>query len=93
MELEQLVGEARQRELQPMPSRERAVAGLLAVAFLLAAGAIALIVPPNRHADPLTLGLLVALAVVARRVLFEIGNNHLAARIVTLPNGRLSFRL
>ena len=53
MDLEELVGEAREREIQPMPPRERAVAGAIAATFVLAAGAIALLVPMNRPVDPL----------------------------------------
>ena len=76
MELEDLVGEARERQVRPMPLRERAVAAAIALGFLLAAALTALLVPVNRSANPLVLALLVLLAVVARRVLFEIGNNE-----------------
>src|SRR5918911_4970300 len=76
MELERLVGEARERERRPMPTRERLVAGSFAVAFLVAAGLVAALVPFNRTAHPLTLALLVVLAALARRVRFEIGNNE-----------------
>src|SRR3954452_9156747 len=76
MELERLVGEARERELRPMPARERVVAGSLAVAFVVAAGLVAALVPMNRTVHPATLLLLVLLAAVARRVRFEIGNNE-----------------
>jgi putative nucleotidyltransferase with HDIG domain len=76
MELERLVGEARERELRPMPARERVVAGSLAVAFLVAAGLVAALVPTNRTIHPATIVLLVLLAAVARRVRFEIGNNE-----------------
>ena len=76
MELERLVGEAREREMRPMPARERLVAGSFAVAFLVAAGAIAVAVPSNRAADPFALLVLVGIAAVARRVRFEIGNNE-----------------
>ncbi|MEA2309711.1 MAG: hypothetical protein QOG41_1596 [Thermoleophilaceae bacterium] len=79
MELEELVGEARERELQPMPWRERCVAGGFAVIFLVAAAVIAMAVPSNRHVDPLAIGLLVLLLAVARRVRFEIGNNEACA--------------
>jgi putative nucleotidyltransferase with HDIG domain len=76
MELERLVGEARERELRPMPARERLIAGSLAVAFLVAAGFVAALVPPNHHTSWTTLAMLVLLAAVARRVRFEIGNNE-----------------
>ena len=75
MDVEVLVGEARERELQPMPARERIVAGATAIAFLCAAGVAAAVIPPNRSFDPLTCIGLVALLCVARRVTFEIGNN------------------
>ena len=76
MELERLVGEARERELRPMPARERIVAAGFAVAFLAAAATVALLVPANRDLDPLATAILVAIAAVARRVRFEIGNNE-----------------
>jgi putative nucleotidyltransferase with HDIG domain len=76
MELERLVGEARERELRPMPARERIVAGSLAVAFVVAAGLVATLVPLHRTVHPLTLLMLVLLAAAARRVRFEIGNNE-----------------
>ena len=75
MDVEVLVGEARERELQPMPARERIVAGATAIAFLCAAGVAAAVIPPNRSFEPLTCIGLVALLCVARRVTFEIGNN------------------
>jgi putative nucleotidyltransferase with HDIG domain len=62
-----------------MPGRERLVAGAFAVIFLLAAAAIALMVPSNRPVDPVALALLVLLLAVARRVRFEIGNNEACA--------------
>src|SRR5437763_7932828 len=76
MELENLVGEGRERQVRPMAPRERLVAGAIALGFLFAAGVVGLLVPVNRGVHPLTLGLLVLLAVVARRVMFEIGNNE-----------------
>src|SRR2546423_9898568 len=75
MDLEELVGEAREREILPMPPRERAVAGAIAAAFVLAAGVIAVLVPMNRPVDPLELALLVGLAAVARHLRFEIGSS------------------
>jgi putative nucleotidyltransferase with HDIG domain len=73
MELERLVGEGRERELRPMPARERRVAIAFALSFLAAAAAIAAVVPSNRSADPVLLVVLLALGAVARRVRFEIG--------------------
>jgi putative nucleotidyltransferase with HDIG domain len=86
MELERLVGEARERELQPMPARERVVAGAFAISFLVAAGLIAALVPTNRHVEPLVVVALVGLAALARRVRFEIGS-HVACpdQLIFIP--------
>jgi putative nucleotidyltransferase with HDIG domain len=86
MELERLVGEARERELQPMPSRERWVAAGSAITFLVVAALVAALVPSNRDADPLLLVTLVTLGALARRVRFEIGS-HLACpdQLVFIP--------
>jgi putative nucleotidyltransferase with HDIG domain len=86
MELERLVGEARERELRPMPSRERLVAAAFAVSFLAAAAACAAFVPANREADPVMLIALVGLGALARRVRFEIGS-HLACpdQLIFIP--------
>ena len=73
MELERLVGEGRERELKPMPARERRVAIAFAVSFLAAAAAVAALVPLNRSADPVLLAALLVFGAVARRVRFEIG--------------------
>ena len=56
-----------------MPARERMVAGGIAMAFGLAATAIALTAPTNREVDPLLLAGLVVLLAMARRVRFEVG--------------------
>ena len=64
---EQLVGEARERRSRAMASRERAVTSLSAALFLAVATACALILPDERHVDPLvTLGLLAGYALVLR---------------------------
>jgi putative nucleotidyltransferase with HDIG domain len=86
MELERLVGEARERELKPMPPRERVVAAAFAISFLIAAGLVAAFVSPNREADPVLLVALVALGALARRVRFEIGS-HIACpdQLVFIP--------
>ena len=73
MDVAELVGQAREREQQPMPARERVVAGWIALTFGIAAAAVALTVPTNRTADPLLLVGLVALLALARRVRFEVG--------------------
>ncbi|HKP91873.1 MAG TPA: HD-GYP domain-containing protein [Thermoleophilaceae bacterium] len=69
-----------------MPPRERAVAAAFAVSFLVAAGLVAALVPPNREADPVMLVALVALGALARRVRFEIGS-HLACpdQLIFIP--------
>jgi putative nucleotidyltransferase with HDIG domain len=56
-----------------MPARERLVAGGIAVGFGVAATVVALVVPPNRDADPLLLVGLVVLLALARRIRFEVG--------------------
>ncbi len=73
MDVAELVGEAREREQQPMPPRERIVASGIALTFAFAATIIALTVPLNREADPVLLVSLVALLALARRVRFEVG--------------------
>ena len=64
---EQLVGEARERRARAMASRERAVTSLSAAFFVAAAIACALVLPDERHVDPLvTLGLLAGYVLVLR---------------------------
>jgi HD-GYP domain-containing protein (c-di-GMP phosphodiesterase class II) len=75
MDVAELVGEAREREGNPMPPRERIVAWAIAAVFLLAALAVAVLVPPNRATDPLVTIGLVLLVAVARRVRFEVGTS------------------
>ena len=86
MDLEELVGEARQRELQPMSVRERAVASAFALTFVIAAGAVVALVPPNRGVNPVVIIGLVLLGAVARRVPFEIGSvEAYPDQLVTIP--------
>ncbi len=73
MDVAELVGEARERERQRMPVRERVVASGIALTFAFAATIVALTVPLNREADPVLLVSLVALLALARRVRFEVG--------------------
>src|SRR5205085_4234734 len=74
MGLGELVGEARAREREPMPARERIVAAAFALIFVIAAGAVVAMVPPNRGIDvPVLIGV-VLLGAIARRVPFEIGS-------------------
>ena len=74
MGVEELVGEARARYPRRMSSRERAVLGVSAFAFLSAAGLIASLLPSEREAEPLVaLGLVLGYALISR-VRFEFGN-------------------
>src|SRR5215204_2613483 len=70
---ERLVGEARLRRATRMETRERLVTALSALTFLVAAIAIALGVPDERHVDPvLTIGLVAGFALILQ-VRFEFG--------------------
>jgi hypothetical protein len=74
MDLEGLVAEARERRPQPMPARERAVAAGMALAYLLAAGAVGMAVSPHdRPLDLLVVIALVLLTALTMRAQFEIG--------------------
>jgi putative nucleotidyltransferase with HDIG domain len=86
MDLEQLVGEAREREPEPLAPRERAVAGAAAAGLLLAVVGITAILPPDRHAEPAIVVVLTILFAVACRVEFEIGRIHaVPAQLVFIP--------
>src|SRR5829696_5443347 len=70
---ERLVGEARLRRATRMETRERLVTALSALTFLVAAIAIALGVPDERHVDPvLTIGFVAGFALILQ-VRFEFG--------------------
>jgi HD-GYP domain-containing protein (c-di-GMP phosphodiesterase class II) len=71
--LDRLVGEARDREPQPMSARERVVAGVAALTFLCAASALAALLPSDGSSDPLTAAGLVVMFAAVWRVRFEIG--------------------
>jgi hypothetical protein len=74
MGVEELVGEARARRPRRMSTRERAVVGLSAVAFLCAAGLLFVVLPSERDTEPLLLaGLVLGYALISR-VRFEFGN-------------------
>src|ERR1700710_860286 len=74
MDLEGLVAEARERRPQPMPARERAVAAGMALAYLLAAGAVGMAVSPHDRALDLPVVVsLVFLTALTMRAQFEIG--------------------
>ena len=86
MDLEQLVGEAREREPEPLPQRERLVVGISALGLLTATAGVAAILPEDRHASVLTVVLLTVLFAVATRVEFEIGRVHaVPVQLVLVP--------
>jgi HD domain len=71
---EQLVGEARARHPRGMDPRERGVLGISAALFLVAAIAIAALIPSEREFQPLLLVGLVAGYALISRIRFEVGN-------------------
>jgi putative nucleotidyltransferase with HDIG domain len=73
MDFEQLVGEAREREPEPMEPRERIVVGISALGLLLATAGLAAILPAEGDSDPLIVVVLTILFATASRVEFEIG--------------------
>lgn len=83
---EQLVGEARARRARSMDSRERAVTGMSAALFAVAAIAIAFTLPSEREVSPLLVaGLLVGHAIVSR-VRFEFGGGYVVPeQLVIVP--------
>src|SRR3954470_21937822 len=86
MDLEQLVGEAREREPEPLSAHERLVAGASAVALLFATAGCAALLPADRHSDPLIVIALTLLFAAACRVEFEIGRIHaVPAQLVFIP--------
>jgi putative nucleotidyltransferase with HDIG domain len=86
MDLDQLVGEAREREPEPMQPRERIVVGMSAVGLVLATAGVAAILPAERNSDPLIVVLLTILFAVACRVEFEIGRVHaVPTQLVLVP--------
>jgi putative nucleotidyltransferase with HDIG domain len=86
MDLDQLVGEAREREPEPLPQRERLVLGLFAAGMLLATAGLSAILPMDRHASAATVGVLTLLLAVASRVEFEIGRVHaVPVQVVVIP--------
>jgi HD-GYP domain-containing protein (c-di-GMP phosphodiesterase class II) len=73
---ERMVGEARVRRARQMPRREAVVRGISAGAFLVAAIAIATLLPSERDAGPLlVLALIFGYAIVSR-VRFEFGDMY-----------------
>ena len=81
-----MVGQAREREPQPMTGRERAVAGGIAVLFLAAAAGLHALLPADRPAQYLLIASLVVMYAVATRVHFEIGNGIAApSQLLFIP--------
>jgi HD-GYP domain-containing protein (c-di-GMP phosphodiesterase class II) len=76
MDLESLVAEARERRPQPMPTRERAVAAGMAIAYLGATAGLTALLPNDRAGHPLTLVALVLLYALTMRAQFEIGSGY-----------------
>src|SRR4051812_30326164 len=86
MDLEQLVGESREREPEPLAPRERLVVGMSAIALVLATAGLAAIIPAERNSEPLIVALLTILFAVACRVEFEIGRIHaVPTQLVLVP--------
>ena len=73
---DRLVGEARERQPQRMPRRERIVVGGLAASFVAAASAILAYLPNQRDADPIVLIGLVVMYAAFSRVEFEVGSGY-----------------
>src|SRR5205823_2112343 len=85
-QLAELVGQARFRRPQPMPARERTLAGVFAATFLAAVVGLGAVVPHDRAARPLPLAALVLAYAVSGRVRFEIGNGDaLPQQLVFIP--------
>jgi hypothetical protein len=73
---EQLVGEARVRRRRRMPRSEAIVRGASAALYLIAAIAVASLLPSDRHSDGLLVaGLIVGYALVSQ-VRFEFGDSY-----------------
>src|SRR3712207_6776512 len=74
MELDEFVGDTRERRPQPMEPRERTFAGAVALAVLVACVGLTFILPAGSDEyDPVVvIGLMLAFA-VASRVEFEVG--------------------
>src|SRR3954454_6565812 len=86
MDLEQLVGEAREREPEPLDPRERLITGTAAAGLLLATAGVAAVLPADRHVAPLMTAVLTILFALASRVEFEIGRIHaVPIQLVLVP--------
>jgi HD-GYP domain-containing protein (c-di-GMP phosphodiesterase class II) len=76
---DQLVAEARERRQRQPDTRELRVTAISAALFLVAAVAIAIVVPPNRDFDPLLMVALVVAQAAFSRVRFEYGESYVSA--------------
>ena len=86
MDLEQLVGEAREREPEPLDARERLVTGISAAGLLLATAGISALLPADRHTSPAIVVALTIVFALACRVEFEIGRIHaVPTQLVLVP--------
>ena len=83
---EQLVGEARVRRGRRMPRADAVILSVSAVLYLVAALAIATLLPSDRHSDGLVVaGLIVGYALVSR-VRFEFGDSYVVPeQLVFVP--------
>ena len=71
-----LVEAARERHAQPLSTRERFASAVVGAGFLAAAVATLLVVPWEPNAEPVVIGLLVALYAVVSRIEFEIAHGY-----------------
>jgi HD-GYP domain-containing protein (c-di-GMP phosphodiesterase class II) len=71
-----LVGAARERHAQPLSTRERFASAVVAAGFVVAAAATLVVVPWEPDANPVLIGLLVALYAVVSRIEFEIAHGY-----------------
>jgi putative nucleotidyltransferase with HDIG domain len=86
MDLDQLVGEAREREPEPLDRRERLIAGASALGVLAATAGVSALLPADRHTDPVIVAVLTLLFALASRVEFEIGRvNAVPTQLVLVP--------
>ena len=86
MELEELVGEAREREPEPFQPHERLIVGAAALGLVLATAALSAILPADRPAAAWIVVVLTLLFAVSSRVEFEIGRIHaVPTQLVLVP--------
>lgn len=83
---QQLLERALERRFQPLSPRERAVHGGLAVAFLLAAGALAVFAPADRALDPAAALALVGAYALLSTAEFSTGAGYaVPAQVIFVP--------